>query len=129
MGNGRIGRAGFSIAHSRSEGSTGCRWSMPRIASVLGLLVMSVTGIASAALAASAGPSGMGRIEAAPYVPDGAHAIGALAPSAVISGAVVLQPRDNAALVRFIGEVTDKSSPLFHQYLPAGAFASLFGPA
>ena len=51
-----------------------------------------------------------------------------MASSASVSGAVVLRPRDNAALVHFIGEVTDKSSPLFHQYLPAGAFASRFGP-
>ena len=49
--------------------------------------------------------------------------------SAEVSGAVVLKPRDNFALVQFIGDVTDKNSPLFHQYLPAGAFASRFGPA
>jgi hypothetical protein len=47
----------------------------------------------------------------------------------VESGAVVLKPRDNAALVRFISHVTDESSSAFHQYLPAGAFASRFGPA
>ncbi len=41
---------------------------------------------------------------------------------------MVLEPRDNAALVRFIAEVTDKGSPSFGRYLPAGAFASRFGP-
>jgi hypothetical protein len=71
----------------------------------------------------------MERIEAAPRAPDGARAAGAVPASARISGTVVLKPRDNSALVQFIGEVTDKNSPSFHQYLPAGAFASRFGPA
>jgi subtilase family serine protease len=30
--------------------------------------------------------------------------------------------------MRFIAEVTDPSSPMFHRYLAAGAFASRFGP-
>lgn len=71
----------------------------------------------------------MEQIEAAPHVPDGARTVGAVPASAVVSGAVVLKPRDNSALVQFIGNVTDKNSPSFHQYLPAGAFASRFGPA
>jgi hypothetical protein len=45
-----------------------------------------------------------------------------------VSGAVVLQPRDDAALTRFISQVTDKHSPLFHHYLTPGSFAARFGP-
>ena len=41
----------------------------------------------------------------------------------------MLRPRDDAALTRFIAQVTDKSSPLFHHYLAPGAFAARFGPA
>jgi hypothetical protein len=32
-------------------------------------------------------------------------------------------------LLQFISDVTDKSSPLFHHYLPAGAFGRSFGPS
>jgi hypothetical protein len=119
----------------RYQGSIGSRWSVPRVASLLGLLVMSAAGLlpsspASASVSAeSAGPPGLRSIEAAPHVPVGASAVGAMQSSAVVSGAVVLKPRDNSALVQFIAEVTDKTSPLFHQYLPAGAFASRFGPS
>ena len=51
-----------------------------------------------------------------------------MASSASLSGTVVVKPRDNAALVQFIAGVSDPSSPLFHQYLRAGAFAGRFGP-
>jgi hypothetical protein len=70
----------------------------------------------------------MERIEAAPRVPAGARSAGAVSASAVVSGTVVLKPRDNPVLVRFIAAVTDKNSPLFHRYLPPGAFAGRFGP-
>src|SRR3984885_16076379 len=78
--------------------------------------------------AAAAGSSPMIRVGSAPRVPAGARSLGAVSSSASLSGTVVLKPRDNAALVQFIGAVSDPSSPLFHQYLPAGAFASRFGP-
>ncbi|HXY43717.1 MAG TPA: protease pro-enzyme activation domain-containing protein, partial [Acidimicrobiales bacterium] len=35
----------------------------------------------------------------------------------------------NAGLTQFIAAVTSKRSPLYHQYLQAGAFAARFGPA
>lgn len=103
---------------------------VPRIAALLGLLVLSAAGVSPAS--ASAGrprPPVMERIEAAPRVPAGARSVGAVSASAVVSGAVVLKPRDNSVLVRFIAAVTDKNSPLFHRYLPPGAFAGRFGPA
>ncbi len=112
----------------RRKSSTARRRSLPRIACLLGVLVLPTAGLFSAS-AASAGSPVLARIEAAPFVPDGARAAGALSASAVVSGAVVLKPRDDAALVSFIATVTDKNSPSFHQYLPAGAFATRFGPA
>jgi hypothetical protein len=45
-----------------------------------------------------------------------------------VTGSVVLHPRDEAALTRFISQVTDKHSPLFHQYLTPRRFAAKFGP-
>ena len=68
------------------------------------------------------------RLAPAPRLPQGTRAIGAVPASTPISGAVVLKPRDNAALQQFIGAVSDKSSPRFGQYLPPGAFAARFGP-
>jgi len=133
MASGRADRRVHRVGHRKDGRSNVCRWGLPRMLSLLGLLAMSAAGVSSASAASaaseSAGPPRMGRIEAAPHVPVGARAVGAVPASALVSGAVVLQPRDNSALVHFIGEVTDKNSPLFHQYLPAGAFASRFGPA
>jgi hypothetical protein len=68
-------------------------------------------------------------VEAAPLAPAGARALGPVSTHQIVSASVVLEPRDNSDLVKFIGDVTDKSSPLFHHYLPAGAFGSSFGPS
>lgn len=101
------------------------RHSLGRMA--LGLLVVSVLAVLAAASAS--GSPGLARIEPTPRVPLGANRIGAVPASTRISGTVVLKPRDNAALVRFISQVSEPGSPRFHQYLPAGAFASRFGPS
>jgi hypothetical protein len=129
MANDRIGGTLHRVG--QKVDSTARHGSLPRIASLLGALVLPAAGLfsSSAASAESAGSPALARIEAAPYVPAGARAVGALPASAVVSGAVVLKPRDNAALVNFIAAVTDENSPSFHQYLPAGAFVNRFGPA
>ncbi len=67
-------------------------------------------------------------IQARPAIPTGASATGPVAASAAVSGEVVLKPRDNAALTRFIAQVSDPDSATFRRYLPAGAFAGRFGP-
>ncbi len=67
-------------------------------------------------------------IGSAPRLPDGATEIGAVPASATETGAVALMPRDSAALSNFIDEVTNKKSPLYHDYLAAGAYAQRFGP-
>ncbi|HKD93492.1 MAG TPA: protease pro-enzyme activation domain-containing protein [Gaiellaceae bacterium] len=82
----------------------------------------------SAAGAGAAGPTGTRVVAPKPLLPRGAKQLGAVAPTATVSGAVVLQPRDDAALTRFISQVTDKHSPLFHHYLTPGSFAARFGP-
>lgn len=82
----------------------------------------------SAAGAGAAGPTGTRVLAPKPLIPHGAKQLGAVSPTATVSGSVVLQPRDDAALTRFIAQVTDKHSPLFHHYLTPSTFAARFGP-
>jgi hypothetical protein len=83
----------------------------------------------SAAAAGAAAPTGTRIVAPRPLLPHGAKALGPVSPSASVAGAVVLQPRDEDALTRFVSQVTDRHSPLFHRYLTPGAFAAKFGPA
>ena len=83
----------------------------------------------SAAGAGAAAPTGTKVLAAKPLIPHGAKALGAVSPTATVSGAVVLQPRDPDGLTRFIAQVTDKHSPLFHHYLTPSSFAERFGAA
>ena len=82
----------------------------------------------SAAGAGAAAPTGTKVLAPKPLIPHGAKALGAVSPTATVSGAVVLQPGDPDALTRFIAQVTDKHSPLFHHYLTPSTFAERFGP-
>src|SRR5438093_2973832 len=82
----------------------------------------------SAAGAGAAAPTGTRVLAPKPLIPHGAKKLGAVPPTATVSGAVVLQPRDDGALTRFISQVTDKHSPLFHHYLTPSSFAARFGP-
>src|ERR1700751_2844278 len=92
------------------------------------LLAVLCFAISAAGAGAAARPTGMRIVAPRPLIPGGATKLGAVSPSTAVSGAVVLQPRDEDALTRFISQVTDKHSPLFHHYLAPGAFAARFGP-
>jgi Pro-kumamolisin, activation domain/IPT/TIG domain/PASTA domain/Divergent InlB B-repeat domain len=83
--------------------------------------------LSAAGAGAASGPAGTKTVAPKPLIPRGATKLGAVSPTKTVSGAVVLQPRDEAALKRFISQVTDKHSPLFHQYLTPTAFAARFG--
>src|SRR5262249_53997213 len=82
----------------------------------------------SAAGAGAAPPTGTRVVAPKPLLPPGAQKPRAGEPAAPASGAVVLQPRDADGLTRFIAQVTDKHSPLFHHYLTPDGFAARFGP-
>ena len=82
----------------------------------------------SASGAGAAAPTGARVLAPKPLIPHGAKALGAVSPTATVSGAVVLQPGDPDALTRFIAQMTDKHSPLFHHYLTPSTFAERFGP-
>ena len=90
--------------------------------------LLAVVGLIVVSASTAFGSPSMVAIGATPRVPSNAKALGAVSSSASVSGEIVLKPRNNAALARFISEVTDKSSPMFHQYLAPGAFATRFGP-
>jgi hypothetical protein len=67
-------------------------------------------------------------IETRAIAPHGARRLRPLARSTTVSAAVVLKPRDDAALQRFIAAATDPDSSDFHHYLTPGAFGARFGP-
>jgi hypothetical protein len=67
-------------------------------------------------------------IQRAALLGVGDRRLGTLAGTDTVRGAIVLRPRNDAALTRFIASVTDPHSATFDHYLPAGAFAARFGP-
>lgn len=118
------------MARGRSGTNSRRQRSRPHVATLAGLLVIGAVGATglpsmaasaapSAKLAAVHGSPGPQAVQPAPGLPAGAKAVGAVRPSATISADLVLKPRDNAAVTRFIAQVTDKNSPMFHHYLPA----------
>lgn len=67
------------------------------------------------------------RVGSAPKVPQGAVRTADPAAGQELDLSVVLEPRDEAALNRFVAEVSDPKSPQYRQYLGTGEFASVFG--
>src|SRR6185437_1420876 len=60
----------------------------------------------SASGAGAAAPTGTRVVAPRPLIPHGARQLGPVSPSATVAGSVVLQPRDESALTRFISQVT-----------------------
>ncbi len=98
----------------------GRRWSL-----LIAAALLTMVAIASSASAGAPAPV---RVAPASTLPRGASAAGPVSPSTAITGAVVLAPRDPAALQAFVAAVSDKSSPQFGHYLAPGQFAGRFGP-
>jgi Pro-kumamolisin, activation domain/Fibronectin type III domain/IPT/TIG domain len=67
-------------------------------------------------------------VGAAPRIPVGDHALGPVPANAVLKAAISLKPRNDKAVTQFIAAVTNKNSPTYHDYLPAGQYRSRFGP-
>ncbi|MEV4230289.1 S53 family peptidase [Streptomyces bobili] len=99
------------------------RWSAVAVAAVA--VVGTVTPMSYAAQTAS--EPAPKRVGAAPKVPSGAVRTADPAGSEALSLSVVLEPRDAAALSRFVAEVSDPKSPNYRKYLGTGEFASAFG--
>ncbi|MGO9891078.1 MAG: protease pro-enzyme activation domain-containing protein, partial [Solirubrobacteraceae bacterium] len=67
-------------------------------------------------------------MSARPALLAGSRYLGELS-GQLVSGEIALAPRDPTGLASYASEVSNPSSSLYHHYLPAGAFSSLFGPA
>lgn len=84
-------------------------------------------GVASALSPAVVSPR-FQAVTAAPHLPRGARAVGALSSTSQVTGLIALKLRDPSGLRRFLASVTNPRSPRYHQYLARGQFARLFGP-
>jgi hypothetical protein len=108
------------------------RWVRPVAGVAAAVTVVAVAAAGPAALASAASPSvtrpGLAQVAPAPRLPLHTVAVGRLAPSATISGALGLTPRNDAALTNFVSAVTNKHSAEFGHYLAKGQFRALFGP-
>ena len=96
-----------------------------------GLAVALLVGACFTLSAAGAGAASSATrvITAAPRLPQSIRDLGAVRANATVSGAVVLRPRNEAALTKFIAALSDKHSPFFHHYLAPGQFLARFGPS
>jgi hypothetical protein len=117
----------------RSSGRTPLRTTFSRLLSV-GLATAALT--MTAATVATATPvraravsltTGFRLVEPAVTAPVGATALGAETASATLRFDVFLNPRDAAALNRYVDEVTAPHSLSYGEYLTRGAFAARFG--
>lgn len=63
----------------------------------------------------------------APALPRGAVKLGAVAPTSKLHLDVTLKVRDPATLTSFLAGLSNRQSPLFHQFLRAGQFGPRFG--
>lgn len=93
-----------------------------RLLTVLSTLL--VSGCALVPVAASADEVPLGE---APTLPEGATAIGTVAPQRELNIQVALEPRDPAGLESFATEVSTPGSPVYGQYLSVEGFADRFG--
>jgi hypothetical protein len=100
-----------------------------RGAAVVAIVCVLVIGaVALLTGAGAAASSRLAQVQRGALAPAGGTALGAPTASATQSGYVVLKPRDPAALSSFLSQIDDRSSASYHHYLPAGQFASRFGP-
>ncbi|HVX21513.1 MAG TPA: protease pro-enzyme activation domain-containing protein [Acidimicrobiales bacterium] len=92
------------------------------------LAVGGLAGVAGAADPSAAAPM-VATASAAPRVPAGATAHGAVSPSAVLHLSVALRPSDPTGLEQLATAVATPSSPQYHHYLTATQVQAQFGPS
>src|ERR1700722_4695365 len=96
-----------------------------RLFAVGATLAGALAATAPAAMAAaqpSPDASRLVAVGAAPALPNGARALGAVLPSTQVSGGVALKLPDEAAVSNFIDAVSNPKSSSYHQYLAKGEF-------
>jgi hypothetical protein len=92
------------------------------------------SGFSNGAGAVSSSPPAAGGLVAVEpagtaHLPRGAALIGTVGPASKMRVDVNLRLPDPVAVERFIARVSDPASPLFHKFLPRGAFGARFGPS
>jgi Pro-kumamolisin, activation domain len=115
-----------TCGHARSLG-------LKRLLALLGsgsaaVAFLATAGAVHAAPSATARPPTMALVGAIATVPPGATRLGQERNSSLVHLDVVLLPHDPAALTRYATQVATPGSPVYHDYLPRGTFASVFGP-
>ncbi|MET9619880.1 MULTISPECIES: protease pro-enzyme activation domain-containing protein [unclassified Streptomyces] len=100
------------------------RWGAAAVAT----LAVTAAGI-PASQAATTDEPGPKRVGSAPKIPHGAVRSADPAAGEKLDLNVVLEPRDQVALDRFVAAVSDPKSPQYRQYLGTGEFAAAFGAA
>ena len=83
---------------------------------------------ATAGVAMTPLSTGYARVSPAARLPFGARQLGSVDAGRRITGAVMLRPRDPAALERAAAAVSEPRSPLYHHYISKGSFAASYGP-
>ncbi|MEU6480896.1 protease pro-enzyme activation domain-containing protein [Streptomyces sp. NPDC047017] len=98
------------------------RWGAAAVAALA--VTATATPVSYAATADGPAPQ---RVGSAPKVPQGAVRAADPAADEALDLSVVLKPRDEAALNRFVAGVSDPGSPTYRHYLGTGEFATTFG--
>jgi hypothetical protein len=87
---------------------------------------------ASASAATTAHPAStpsLVPVAAAPKLPSGARAIGAVPASSQVTAAVAMRLPNQSAVTAFIDSTTNARSSQYHRYLSKGQFTNRFGPS
>lgn len=100
------------------------RWGAVTVAALAVATAAVPAGAVAAPVSDDPGPQ---RVGAAPKIPHGAVRTADPAGGKALELSVVLEPRDPAALKRFVAEVSTPGSPRYRQYLGTGEFAKVFG--
>ncbi len=98
------------------------------VVAMLGAVVASPA-VASAATTPTSGGTPLRAVAAAPELPSGARAIGAVSRSSMLSGAIALKLPNQQGVTDFIGDTSNPHSAMYHHYLAPGQFKSHFGPS
>ncbi|MFF7182763.1 protease pro-enzyme activation domain-containing protein [Streptomyces sp. NPDC008121] len=106
----------------RTAREKACRWGAAAVVA----LAVTATGMPASYAAGTDEPAPQ-RVGSAPKVPRDAVRQADPAADRTLDLSVVLEPRDQAALDRFVAGVSDPKSPLYRQYLGTGEFATAFG--
>ncbi len=94
---------------------------------VAAAIALMITAVLPPARASASASQAMVQVGTAPHVPQSALRLATVPAGQNIHLLVLLSPRNPAALSAFAKDVSTPGNPLFHHYLPRGAFGARFG--